>query len=276
MLEPIRARYEAHLIARDLSPKTISTYVNTLLQAERWCLEHGHDLSHLDAHTTRLMGESVWPFTHGRRRQARLAIRHYWDLDGRRDGPYKAIRMPKKPRGRNRALRRDDARALAKAATDWHPQGTAVLVGLYMALRASEIASIRWDRFDPDLSWYTVLGKGDVTASIPVHTTLRVELARWRTANMYLFPGARGRAYVTATTVGNWTSEVAETGGIQRITPHVLRHTAITELNDATGDLGAAQAFARHARPETTALYTRVDGQRLTAAVESIDYLSCA
>jgi integrase/recombinase XerC len=91
--------------------------------------------------------------------------------------------------------------------------------------------------------------------------------------HLYLFPGGRGRAHVTGTTVGNWVAEVAEAAQISRVVCHELRHSAITALNDRTGNLRAVQAFARHARPETTALYTRVSDQRLTAAVESIDYL---
>lgn len=43
-----------------------------------------------------------------------------------------------------------------------------------------------------------------------------------------------------------------------RLSPHSLRHTAITELLDATGgDLRAAQDFAGHADPRTTRRYDR-------------------
>jgi integrase len=43
-----------------------------------------------------------------------------------------------------------------------------------------------------------------------------------------------------------------------RISPHSLRHTAITELLDASGgDLRQAQDFAGHADPRTTRRYDR-------------------
>lgn len=51
-----------------------------------------------------------------------------------------------------------------------------------------------------------------------------------------------------------------------------LRHTALATANDATRDLRAVQEFARHARPETTALYTRVTARRLMEVAMSIDY----
>lgn len=52
--------------------------------------------------------------------------------------------------------------------------------------------------------------------------------------------------------------------GIQsaaRLSPHSLRHTAITETLDATGDLRKAQDLAGHADPRTTRLYDRRRGQ---------------
>lgn len=42
-----------------------------------------------------------------------------------------------------------------------------------------------------------------------------------------------------------------------RLSPHSLRHTAITETLDATGDLRKAQDLAGHADPRTTRLYDR-------------------
>jgi len=213
------------------------------------------------------------PDTNSSRKQLRTALKHYWTMSGRIDPPARAVRVPPKPRGICRAIEPDDARILVKTALGWHPQGLAVLFGLYMALRAGEIASARWDRFSPEFDWYTVTGKGDVTATIPVHPVLCAELAGYQSAYVYLFPGSRRRAYVTATTVWQWTRDVAVEAGIGQIQTHQLRHTALATANDATGDLRATQAFARHARPETTAIYTRATAARLRAVVDALDYL---
>ncbi len=56
---------------------------------------------------------------------------------------------------------------LVAVAKGLHPQGTAILVGLYLALRAHEIAAMRFDRFDPSLTWYRVIGKGGTDATLP-------------------------------------------------------------------------------------------------------------
>lgn len=266
------APYREHLVSLGLSPKTIRVYVQKVERAARWCRERGRQLHHLSAiDTARLADE--YPHTNASRRQLRSALGHFWTMWGRTDPPLAAIRVPRKPRGRCRAVTEEVARALVLVSLGWYPEGTAVLAGLYLGLRASEIASIRWDRFDPGLAWYTVLGKMDVTAALPVHQVLRDELTPLRSAALHLFPGSRGRAHVTATTVLNWTARVADEVGVGPITTHVLRHTAIATVHDRTGDLRAAQAFARHSRPDTTAVYTRITGDRLVEAVASLDYL---
>ncbi|HJQ94582.1 MAG TPA: hypothetical protein VJ935_02600 [Acidimicrobiia bacterium] len=64
--------------------------------------------------------------------------------------------------------------------------GTAVLAGLYLALRISEMASMRWDGFD--LERYTVTGKEDYTATLPVHPRLRDFSSRLNPVTCTPFP----------------------------------------------------------------------------------------
>jgi len=56
------------------------------------------------------------------------------------------------------------------------------------------------------------------------------------------------------------------------VRPHELRHTALATALDRTKDLRAVMTFAGHARPETTAGYTRTTRKRLEAVVAAIDY----
>jgi integrase len=141
-----------------------------------------------------------------------------------------------------------------------------------MALRVSEIASVQWTRFDDRLEWYTVTGKLDETYSLPVHPVLRDDLRYVRRDSDFVFAGSRGRDHVTAATVWGWVHVVCGWAGIDEVSPHVLRHTAITTANDATGDLRAVSAFARHKRLETTRLYTRTTDQQLERVVNAINY----
>ncbi len=144
-------------------------------------------------------------------------------------------------------------------------------MGLYLALRREEIASARWDRLQD--GWYTVQGKFDVVASLPVHPKLVQQLeAAPRNGSAFVFPGSQGRSHTHPGTVWLWIRKVAEKAGVGLVSPHQLRHTALATANDNTGDLRAVSVFARHKRIETTVGYTRTTARKLQAVVDALDY----
>ena len=264
------------LAALGLSQLTVYTYERLLARVERALAEIGSDLERVTAPELRAVAAD-FPRSHATLTQLRGALRAAWEVLGRRDPPLWAIRTPKKPRMRCRALTEDQARALeAAAAARGDRVGLAVLIGLYAALRREEIASLRWEDFSPGedgtpFGWATVTGKGDVTAPVPIHPVLRAELARHAKPSGPLFPGT-GRDHVHSATIWEWTKRVAHAAGLPDVTTHQLRHTALTEALDRSHDLRTVQAFARHSKPETTAGYTRVTGRRLVEVASSIDY----
>lgn len=107
--------------------------------------------------------------------------------------------------------------------------------------------------------WCTVLGKRVRTVSLLVHPVLAegMRYARKQAPGVAIFSGSRKRRPVTPQTIWNWTHQVADAVGIERITTHQLRHPAITEVNDRTGDLQVAQESRPAFEPE--------DGQDLHA-----------
>ncbi len=258
--------------AAGLADRTIQLYMGAVRTSETWCKAHGYKLRTLPAFAARELSETL-PLTWSSRRRLRSALRAYWEAVGRRNPPLNAIRVPKKPQMHSRALYEEDAATLERTAREREDaQGLAVLLGLYLGLRRAEIAALRWSDFEPDFSWVTVTGKGDVTASLPVHPLLVSALQRFRSgSNDFVFPGRFGGG-VTPTTVWQWVKEVAEEAQLGPVTTHVLRHTCLTSANDATGDLRAVQFLARHARPDTTAGYTRVNTKRMLRAVLALDY----
>jgi integrase len=262
--------YRAHLTGAGLAARTIYIYERKVHQAQEWCGNNGLDLASLDAIQLRALAES-FPRSHSTLRHLRASLAHYYDMVGY-DAPLRAIKPPKKPHYRNRALSVADARLLAKAARYRIPEGLAVGFGLYMALRVSEIASVQWSRFDDHQTWYSVLGKGDETYTLPVHPVLRDDLKYVKRATDFVFGGSRGRDHVTAATVWGWTREVCREAGIDEVSPHVLRHTAITTAHDKSKDLRTVSRFARHERLETTRLYTRTTDEQLIRVVLAINY----
>ncbi len=258
-----------YLIGRGLSEKSTSTYSRYVAHAEKWMTKHDIILADaLPSEVADYVSQSV-KFSHSSRGQAAAALGHYWNWKGRTDSPVKAIRVPQQPDMVCRAIEDDQARDLVKVALGWHPEGLAVLFGMYLALRAAEIAAAEWERLSSDKAWYTVTGKNAKTATLPVHPILQDELEG---GTGFVFPGRFG-GHVKPTTVWSWSKTVAAAAGIETFTTHQLRHTALTRANDTMGDLRAVQTFARHRHPEQTAGYTRTKQTRLREVSDSLDYL---
>lgn len=259
----MEALFRDYLLGQGLSPRTINIYVRLVLAAQQNI--------ELGTVTATLLSEyaSKLPFSHSLRGQFAAACRHYWGMIGRHDGPLKAIRVPPQAEMVCQAVEDDQARDIVKVSLGWQPQGLAVLFGMYLALRREEIAKAEWKRFSDGFEWYTVTGKGDKTATLPVNPILASEL---KGGTGYVFPGRYG-GHVSPATIWDWTKQVGREVGIEGLRTHQLRHTALTVANDTTGDLRAVQTFARHSKPSTTAGYTRTKAARLREVSDALTYL---
>lgn len=264
------------LIDQGLSTKTIACYASTLRRASLLAGERGWQLGELTGRQARELS-ACWPWSRSSQMQLRSALVRLWDAQGRQDPPIRAIRVPKRARGVSRALGTPQAALLARAA-EARPdrKGLAVTLGLYAGLRRAEIASLEWSQLSAD-GWLRVMGKGDVERHVPVHPVALVklraaEISR-RRGSRWIFPG-RWDGPVNPTTIWLWTRQVSAEAGLGEVSTHVLRHTALATAHDATGDLRAVQELAGHARPETTAIYTRTTRAALERAVTAICYQS--
>jgi integrase len=260
--------------AEGLAPKTIAAYLAVLGRAEARLSDMGTSILGASATEVRALAEG-WPRTRASRMQLRVALARAWEVAGRPAAPALAVAVPTKPRYRCRALPEPSAAALARtAAAEPGPAGLAVLLGLYAGLRVGEIAALEWGAVSGD-GWLRFVGKGQVSRELPLHPRLAGRLAERRerlgSSSAYVFPGRFG-AHVAAGTVWGWVRRLSRRALGVDVAPHELRHTAIATLHDLSGDLRVAQAFAGHARIETTVLYTRLPARRLEAAVAALSY----
>ncbi len=146
-----------------------------------------------------------------------------------------------------------------------------ILLAAFAGLRVHEIAKIRGEDIDPMARTLRVTGKGNVTATLPLHPLL-VEAAKGMPRRGWWFPGNSRRAGLpirsrgVADVIGNAMDRAGIPGG----TAHRLRHWYGTALVSSGTDLRTAQTLLRHSSLNTTAIYTQVvDGKR----VEAIDRL---
>ncbi|UIJ35318.1 tyrosine-type recombinase/integrase [Allobranchiibius sp. GilTou73] len=146
-----------------------------------------------------------------------------------------------------------------------HHGALAFLLGIN-ALRASEAAAVQIEDYADTLRGYRVLrliGKGNKPATMPLTVpVLRVlEACRGeRTGGPLLLRPVSGKP-VDRRDVYRMVTRMAAAAGIPRhISPHSLRHAAITNALDAGVPLRDAQILARHADPRTTEHYDRARG----------------
>lgn len=148
-----------------------------------------------------------------------------------------------------------------------------LLTGL--GLRACEIAALRLD----DIGWQTgslrVRGKGDRTDELPLPDEVGKALEE------YVLHGRGGRVQgsevfwtvihpvqpLTANGVCGTIRQVCVGAGIRKFGPHRLRQTFATGVLAAGATLPEVQGLLRHAHLRTTAIYIKVDTNRLTTLV---------
>jgi integrase len=267
------AAYRQALFERELSPRTVRQYCGEAHNAEWWCEQQGYTLRNVPALVLAQYVERR-PKTWSSRSLTRKALRHYWDIFGRRNPPMWVLRLPKKPRMVCKALSDEDAARLARLARErGDNKGLATLVAMYQGLRREEISAIRWSDLTDD-GWINVFGKGSLPATLPLHPVVAAAFEHLERLNEgWVFPSPiREGQHVHPATVWDWIHRLAAEAGLEGVGPHQLRHTCLATANDRTGDLRAVQDFARHARPETTAGYTRSTEARLRSVVESLTY----
>lgn len=171
-------------------------------------------------------------------------------------------RPPRADTSPTHGLDRDEARRFV-AAADQMGDRTALLVRLLLhnGLRVSEALQLRVEDISEQRGHVVVLvtGKGSRKSVIPLNDPTQRALDR--------VVGDRSTGFVLQTesgrpldrhNVAKLVARIAERAGItKRISPHSLRHSAITAALDAGVPLRDVQDFARHADPRTTRRYDR-------------------
>lgn len=140
-------------------------------------------------------------------------------------------------------------------------------------MRVSELLSIRWEDFEPNLGVVRCLGKGNKERLIPVgKSALRAVEAYLRQGRgiftkkpevPFLFLNQRGGRL---SRVGFWKilSAYGRRAGIRiSLTPHMVRHSFATHLLERGADLRSIQTMLGHSDISTTQIYTHVLKERL-------------
>ena len=256
--------------------RTYTMYAYPLREWFAWCETNeldplaGIQRAHVELYIRQLgehglMDSSVVTSMHAVRGYFRFA--HIDGLIGSDPAVY--ARLPKVHRDETRTQgldRLELIRFLQVAQTiTVHHGALAFLLGIN-ALRASEAAAVRIEDYADTLRGYRVLHlvcKGNKPATMPLTVpVLRVlEACRGhRVSGPLILRPISGRP-IDRRDAYRMVTRIAKTAGIPRhISPHSVRHAAITNALDAGVPIRDAQILARHADPRTTEHYDRARG----------------
>lgn len=177
-----------------------------------------------------------------------------------------------------RCLSPSDARKLVQCRRA-HGADAALAVALLLStgMRVGELASVRIRDVDTTDGRIRILGKGSrervvfVTdprflGELRAYIKLRHGGERVETERRLLTDG-RGHA-VSAPRIREFVCRVGRTAGVsQRVTPHMLRHTAATMLLESGTDIRFVQRLLGHRSILTTQIYTHVSDRALEEAI---------
>ncbi|ABL79286.1 tyrosine-type recombinase/integrase [Thermofilum pendens] len=178
----------------------------------------------------------------------------------------------KKPESVPKALGTEDVRKLLSVAS---PAEREVIVFLLKTgLRVSEFVHSRCEDVlvvGDGRYMLRVRGKGDKVRLVPLTKDV-VEIIKARCTGRagYIFPSPLDPDKpVSARSIQHLVSRVARRAGLQRVTPHTLRHTYATLLLNNGVDIRTIQTLLGHAQLTTTQVYTKVDVARMVDAIDS-------
>lgn len=142
--------------------------------------------------------------------------------------------------------------------------------------RVAELVGLDDDALDRHGGSVRLRGKGDKERVVPLHDTVCAALARWMDdgrpaltdrATAVVFCDRRGRR-LDPRSVRRIVTRRAAMVGLQRVTPHTLRHSYATHLLEGGADLRSVQQLLGHAALATTQIYTHVSREQLRTAYE--------
>jgi integrase/recombinase XerD len=184
--------------------------------------------------------------------------------------PVKGIPKPRTPDGVARPLSDEEVRRLIESPM-LHKTRTYVYLGLYQGLRVHEIAKIQAEHFDIAAGWLTVLGKGAVETSIPVHVQVLELAAASLPREGYWFPHKYSQGHVDPQSVSQTISNAMHRAGINA-TSHQLRDTCATQVQRQQHDIRVTQSMLRHKSVVSTQKYVALDNVALQAAVAGMNW----
>lgn len=267
-VSPLRRRFIDDMRLRNLSPRTIETYVLRVVQFSRHCRCAPDRVGpgELRAYLRHLVErQASW----SQFNQSVCALRFLYHITLQRPHLIEHLPFPKRPRQLPVVLSPEEVARLLAAALPGRDRAL-LDVAYSCGLRLKELLGLQVRDIDSArMVLHIRAGKGQKQRFVPLASRL-LELLRayWRTDRPahWLFPGVKPALALTGGCVQRLCKRTAQRAGLsKRVHPHTLRHSFATHLLEAGVDLLSVQKLLGHSHFNTTAKYLHVSMRRLHA-----------
>jgi integrase/recombinase XerD len=212
------------------------------------------------------------------------------------DNPTRIIQGPRQKQALPKTLQSSDTeKLLAAAAENLNGKEASILFKALRlqclaellaatGLRVSELVGLKYAAVVADRDVLVITGKGGRERMVPISARAQSVLQRYLAALKnetegvpnWLFPSHGKGGALTRQHFALQLKDLARAAGLraEKISPHVLRHGFASNLLNHGADLRAVQQMLGHADISTTQIYTHIQPERLSAAVENYHPLS--
>ncbi len=284
MTEKIKEYLEYLRTVRAVSPRTLDAYSRDLDRFAQYCVNHSITVETASPYEVQsfiadLSAEGVAAVSINRALSSvRGFYRYLYRFKFRADDPTTELRNLKSPKQLPAFLWEGEMARFAElpdtAGILWPERDKALIMVMYSAgLRISEVASLRVQDLDRDLSGAWVLGKGDKERQVFFSDEGREALAQYLQSRELRVNRAistdrlfinRNGGPLSVPGIRWIIGKYAERSGLDKpIHPHSLRHSFATHLVNAGCDVRMVQELLGHASLSTTQRYTHVDMEGL-------------
>lgn len=185
--------------------------------------------------------------------------------------------VPQKPEGRKRVLASDEIERLLAGCNAPHIR-LFVVVALATGARTAAILELTWDRVDFERGIIDLKAEDVVNpltkkarkgrAVLPMSDAVRAALSEARTGALTDHVIEWNGEAVSSITKG--FAAACKRAGIVGVTPHTIRHTVATVLDDAGIDPRLVSRFLGHRSMASTAIYTHPKPETLRPAADVV------
>jgi integrase/recombinase XerD len=266
-------------VERGLAANTISAYERDLAQYQQFLAGGEPDQAAVERYVTAMRDTGLAPTSIARKVAAVKGLHRFLVAEEMRDqDPTLLIDSPKQRDPLPKALTIEEVTKLIESpdlSTLKGRRDSALLEFLYgSGARVSEAVTLDLTDIDVEDRVALVTGKGSKQRLVPLGGKAVEALARWlpdrsevvsrKQTGDPLFTSMRGRR-LSRQAIFNVVRDAARAGGIriEKVSPHVLRHSAATHMVEAGADLRTVQELLGHATISTTQVYTRVSSTHL-------------